>query len=85
MKAKLSIERVVLDGVPLATREIPAFREAVEMELASLLSNATPGWLRQRGATPRLSAPDVRIVAGGPARLGRQLARSIYASIGREK
>lgn len=77
----LHIERLVLDGLPLAAAEVPRFRAALEQELGRLLAAAsTPGW--PGGAVARLDAGAVHLAAGGSARTwGRQVAQTLAASL----
>jgi hypothetical protein len=84
MKIRLHIERVVLDGLPLERRDGPLIQGAVEKELARLLGMHGPGsqW-KSSGAVPRVTAPGFQLDnETPPRRLGRQIAGSIYRSIG---
>jgi hypothetical protein len=77
----LHIERLVLDGVPLAPAEVPRFQAALEQELSRLLA-AMPaaGW--SDGAVARLDAGAVHLAPGGSARIwGQQTARTLAASL----
>jgi hypothetical protein len=77
----LHIERLVLDGLPLAPAEVPRFQAALEQELGRRLAAASaPGW--PGGAVARLDAGAVHLAAGGSARTwGRQVAQTLAASL----
>jgi hypothetical protein len=85
MRIELHIERLVLDGLPATDAEGARLRAAVEGELARLL--ATGGLARELaagGAVPHLPAPQIGIGPGDrPDALGRAVARSLHAGIGR--
>ena len=81
----LHIDHLVLDGVAFTPAQGARMRRALEHEFARL-------WA-QRGATPlshgfagaALSAPAVSIgtgAAASPARLGRDVARSLFTLLG---
>lgn len=77
----LHIDRLVLDGVPLAPAEVPRFRAALEQELRwSLAIVPCPGG--PGGAVAHLDAGAVHLAAGGSARTwGRQVAQTLAASL----
>ena len=77
----LHIERLVMDGVALDGGQIAQLRAALQGELTRLLQR-DGGAALQGGAAPLLQAPVVRISAPfQPADLGRQIARSVHASL----
>lgn len=84
MNIILSIERLILDGLPLAQRQRPVLQAALEAELARLL--ATDGLaydLCTQGMYPRIAAGDVQVQDNMDARLlGQQIAQAIYKGIG---
>jgi hypothetical protein len=77
----LHIERLVLDGVPLASAEIPRFQGSLEYELGRLLaSGSVEGW--SGCAISCLDCKPVRLAAGSsPQAWGRETARTLFASI----
>ena len=85
MNVRLHIERLVLDGLPLAPGQAPLVQAAVETELARLLATGgvAPG-LSGLGAVPALRADGLQIAPGAaPAGIGRQIARAVYGGIER--
>jgi len=87
MKIRLHIERLVVDGLPLAARDGPALRTAIEAELTRLLAEETPGdrW-RTDTAVPRARAEGIRVAAQSrPAEIGLQVARSVHGAMGRAR
>lgn len=80
----LHIERLVLEGVALGPGQERLVRAAAEAELARLLgAGGLAAGLRAGGALAGLPAGALRVeAAGGPAELGRQIARSVYGGIG---
>ena len=81
---ELHIERLVLDGLPLAALDGARVRVAVEAELLRLLAEGGIGsaWLAG-GAVPSLRVGDVSVQAGAaPAHLGGQIASAVYGGIG---
>ena len=87
MKINLHIERLVLDGLPLSSREGPQVRRAVQAELSRLL--ATGGFsqeLRSAGAVPRIGAGVVHVAReSSPRKLGSQIARALHQGMGGPK
>ena len=77
----LHIERLVIDGLPLTTQQGEQLREQLQLELARLLTERThPASEWPGGAHARLFAPAVHTLQ--PARLGSELARSLYLALG---
>lgn len=84
MRVNVHIERLVLDGLPIAAQQGPMIQEAVQAELAQLLIQSNSLQQARGGATPVIRAPGFQI--GGriiSAHLGRQIAESVYSSITR--
>ncbi len=78
----LTIDRLILEGLPLAPGEERLLRAALETELARLLAEGgLPAAWQAGGAVPSLSAPALDAI-GGTAELGRAVARSVYSSLG---
>lgn len=83
MNINLHIERLILDGLPLEAKDSAAFRTAVEVELARLLTqnNDAANW-QTGGAAPSVRADAIQLTAqSSPAQIGRQIAGSIYGGI----
>jgi hypothetical protein len=86
MNINLSIERLVLDGLPVNHSQGSLIGAAVETELSRLL--ATGGLetsLQSGGALPSVPVSAVELAAGNPAQLGRQIAQAVYGGIGQEQ
>lgn len=92
MNVRLHIERLVLDGIPVAPDQRPHLQAAIEQELTRLLS-AGGSEDTGRGINKELQAgaslysvqanqidisPD-----SGPAEIGRQIAGAVYGGIAR--
>lgn len=83
MKINLHIERLVLEGLPIAHHHGPLVQAAVETELTRLLvaegvnahSNFTSG------ATPRVAAPSIQVLNEDPVETGEQIARAVHGGI----
>lgn len=80
---RLRVDRLVLDGIPLAAADRPLVRAALEAELARLLGEGgiSAEWTGG-GAVPRLRAPAVVDATADAASLGRQIANAVYGGIG---
>ena len=76
------IERLVIDGLPLTAREGVQLQRALQRELAHLITGRQqPGHWRAT-AVPSLVAPSLNVPAAvRPSQLGREIARSIFASL----
>lgn len=86
MNIKVHIERLVLDGLPVARHQAPLIQTAVEAELARLLvADGLAATLQSAGgATPSVNAPGIRFTSdSSPAELGQKIARAVYRGIGR--
>ena len=85
MNINLHIERLILDGLPLEARDSAILRAAVEVELARLLTENNVAANRQTGeAAPSARADAIQLTGeSNPAQIGRQIAGSIYESIGK--
>jgi hypothetical protein len=82
---RVYIERVVLDGLPLASLDGPLVQAAVEAELTRLLDE---GGLEPRLTSGQATPSMPRAAFSGPAdtkpaSLGIQIAQAIYRRIGR--
>jgi hypothetical protein len=86
MNINVSIERLVLDGLPISHAQAPLIGAAVETELARLL--ATGGLeigLQSSGAWPSMPVSVVQLTASNPAQLGQEIAQAVYGGIGQEQ
>ena len=82
MKINLHIERLVLEGLPIARTQGPLIQEAVQAELGRLLSQSNSPPKAGGGATPFVQAPGLQLGSKvRPEHLGRQIAESVYTSI----
>jgi hypothetical protein len=79
MMINVQIERVVLDGVPVASHQVPLLRQHLAAELRRLLAGAQgrpmtpPG-----GAVPLLRAPMPAPGTADPAGWGEGIAGAIH-------
>jgi hypothetical protein len=77
----LQIERLVLDGFPLNSAQAARLQSTVEQELGRMLVS-TPAESWHGGATRQVEARPVHLAPGNsPAVLGRQIARTLFASL----
>jgi hypothetical protein len=84
VKVNLHIDRLVLEGIDLDHAQRPLLQAAVEAELGRLLAEGGAGNLATGGAVPSVRAEGFEMGAdGGPARLGTQIAQSVYEGIGK--
>ncbi|MDQ3803240.1 MAG: hypothetical protein M3416_05235 [Acidobacteriota bacterium] len=86
MNINLHIERLVLEGLPVARHEAPHVRAAVEAELSRLLTErGLDAALLSGGAFARLDAGELSLPRGGdPAQLGARIAESVFGGFGGE-
>ena len=87
MRIRIRIDRVILDGVPIAAAHAPLVRAAIESELGRLfVERGLPGSLAggqpRGGATPSLRAPDTRVAREHPTGTGNRIAGAVYRSLG---
>jgi len=87
VKIRLKIERLILDGLPVAHAQGPLVRAAVETELTRLLAaGGVSRELRAGSAVPGVRGGDIRVdQASRPAGLGKQIAGAVYGGIGNKK
>jgi len=81
MNVNVHIERLILDGMPLASNQGPLVQAAVEAELRRLLAEQglSPSFA---GAVPHLSAGSIQLAPDSkPAQLGRQIAEAIHGGL----
>lgn len=81
---RIHIERLILDGLPLAHRDRPRLQASIEEELARLLSEGTLAFdLRAPGMFPRLTGGTLELTGNDDQRLlGKQIAQAVYRGIG---
>ena len=87
MDIRVHIENLVLEGLPIERRQAAQVQAVVETELARLLAEGgISAELQSGGALPSAPARAIALDGkAGPARLGRQIARSVYGGIGRHQ
>lgn len=77
------IERLVLDNIPLESRQSVQLQTTVERELGRLIKRS--GLSREfvaAGATPFIGTRGIELSsATNPRRLGNQIARAIYSGL----
>jgi len=83
MKINLHIERLVLDGLPLADGQGAIVRAAVEGELARLLGDGGITQSLQEGiAPPNLRTDVIALNAeSSPTQVGQQIARAVHGGL----
>lgn len=84
MSISVHIERLILDGLPIAQRDRARLQAAIEEELARLLSKgALSVDLRAPGTLPRLTGGAIELTGSEePSLLGKHIAQAIYGGIG---
>lgn len=84
MNINLHIERLVLDGVPLAPNQRPALQAAVAAELTRLLEQDGLQNRLSSGAFYSVPAAGIQLPHdASPAQLGKQIAGTVYKGITR--
>jgi hypothetical protein len=83
MNIELHIERLILDGLPVESRQGALIQSAVEAELARLLaSDGLNPELLSGGALGSLRAGDIQLERDGAApHLGTQIAGAVHRRI----
>ena len=84
MSIGIHIERLILDGLPIARRDRPRLQAAIEKELARLLANGSLAVdLQTPGMLPHLTGGTLELTGDEESRLlGKRIARAIYRGIG---
>ena len=87
MKITLHIERLVLDGLPVARSQRHMVRTAVERELTHLLATSNlPVELRTGGAIKALRGENIRLdKRPQPVTVGKQIAGALHRGIGSKR
>ena len=87
MKINLRIDRLVLDGLPIASNQGMSVQSAIKAELHRLLrEGGISSELKSGGAFP--SRPPNSIQSnpeGSPRAIGKQIAAAVYSRIGVNK
>ena len=85
MKINLHIERLILDGLPIAHHQGSIVKVAVEAELTCLLAaNGLNPDFQSGGAVPSVKADGIQMTNDSrPADLGNQIAKAVYGGIGK--
>lgn len=85
MNINVHIERLILDGLPVAGSQTPMLQAAVEAELARLLAaDGLGSKLRAGGEMPSVKAGNIQMASdSAPDDLGRQIAQAVYGGINR--
>jgi hypothetical protein len=83
LNINIHIERLVLDGLPVARHEGSLVQAAVEAELARLLTaQGLPPNLMSGGAMPSVPGGAIQFGAqSSPAHLGKQIARAVHGGL----
>ena len=84
MKINVYIERLILDGINMGPGQGAMVKAAVQAELSRLLAEGgVESGLLSGGAFPNMPARPIQVSEEiQPSRLGRQIARTVYGSIG---
>lgn len=85
MNINLHIERLILDGLPFEARHHATIQAEIEIELARLLNenNIAANW-QSDGAVSSVTADAIQLTAqSSTVQIARQIAGSIYGSMGR--
>ena len=82
---ELHIERLIVEGIPLAGAGPRLLQAAVEGELTRLLGEGgLASHLAGGVALPRIASPLIQLQGGnGPTTLGHQIAGAVYGGIGK--
>jgi hypothetical protein len=79
---ELTIDRLVLDGLPFPASTGAAVGAALELELGRLFATRDLGGLQSNRALPRLDAADLQMPKRvRPAQIGAGIARSVHEGL----
>lgn len=83
MNINLHIERLVLNGLPIAHHDGPLVQAAVEAELSRLLTaQGLSPTLSNGGAMPAVRGDSIQLAReSSPAQLGMQIAQAVYGGL----
>lgn len=83
MNINIHIERLILDGLRVASHESDSVQAAVERELSRLLTDKGFDRLSAQ-AVPHVFAPHIQLTQDGkPSSLGHQIAQAIHGTLTR--
>jgi hypothetical protein len=84
MNITVHIERLILDGLPIAYSQRSRLKASVEVELARLLTHgALAPDLRTPGVLSRIMAGTIELQGDEePQQLGKHIAHALYKGIG---
>ncbi len=84
MNISVHIERLILDGLPIAQRDRALLCAAIEEELSRLLADGSLAVdLSTSGILPRLTGGALELSGNEePQQLGKRIARAVYGGIG---
>ena len=85
MDINLHIERLVLDGVDIASGQNDLLQASVTKELAQLfISGGLASNFVAGASLSEVATNSIHLSDGKPRALGKQIAQSVYGGIGRE-
>ena len=87
MKINLHIERLVLEGLPIARHEAAQVRAAIEAELSRLLTlHGLDAQIMSGGRLPSVTPGRMNLPRGGgdATQLGTRIAEAVYGGFGGE-
>ena len=83
LNINLHIDRLILDGIDIASHQHTDLQMVVETEIARLLSEGGLGSGLSAGTTVReLSGGMIQPAGSDPTEFGKQIARAVYGGIG---
>jgi len=84
MNINLHIDRLILDGLPVATAQGPFVQAAVESEITRLLgADGLSASLCAGGALPSVASGTIQLSSNpGPVDLGKQIATAVSGALG---
>jgi len=85
VKINVHIERLVLDGVGVASGQNDLLQASVTNELTQLFNSGGLALnLIGGGSSSRIATNSIQLSADKPQSLGQQIAHAVYGGIGRE-
>lgn len=87
MNINLHIERLILDGINIGPGQGAKVKAAVALEMSRLFAEGGVGSALQSGGTfPDMRTRSIQVSQEiQPNRLGQQIARTVYGSIGQSQ
>ena len=84
MKIHVSIERLILDGLPVDQDSAPLIREAVQNELSRLFAENPAQYFPAGGALASLRTAPIQIGSPSPPEVvGHEIARAMHGGLNR--